>query len=148
MKNRRLLWWTLVVIWCLGIYLVTDSPQFTGENTQEVVTQTITHIPTASEQSVDSSILNLQIRKFTHLSVFGFLAFLFWKALKPSRSSYILAWAFATVYAVTDEYHQSFETGRVASIIDIGIDSLGAIATLVIVFLYNRYIKNRLVIGN
>jgi len=41
----------------------------------------------------------------------------------------LLAAAFASVYGVTDEYHQSLTPGRVASIIDMGVNAAGAAIT-------------------
>jgi VanZ family protein len=36
------------------------------------------------------------------------------------------AWAIAALYAATDEYHQSFVSGRHATWVDVAIDSMGA----------------------
>ena len=41
-----------------------------------------------------------------------------------------LAWIMAIMYAFTDETHQAFVPGRSSSIIDIGIDGIGALAGL------------------
>lgn len=40
---------------------------------------------------------------------------------------YAVAFLLAALYSVTDEFHQSFVTGRHPAITDVGIDSLGAI---------------------
>lgn len=46
-----------------------------------------------------------------------------------SRSIWI-AWIFTILYAITDEYHQSFVPGRNSRLFDIGIDSLGSLIGL------------------
>lgn len=46
-----------------------------------------------------------------------------------------LAWGCAILYAFTDEFHQSFVPGRTPSLIDVGIDTIGAFIGLVPVWL-------------
>lgn len=46
--------------------------------------------------------------------------------LRSDRRSDVLAVALATIYGLTDEFHQSFVPGRDPSAFDIGIDLLGA----------------------
>jgi VanZ family protein len=73
-----------------------------------------------------------------HLVLYGVLAFLLqislwgWK----SNTAYQLRWALAmaalaTLYGVTDEYHQSLVPGRVTSLADIVIDGVGALTAAV-----------------
>src|SRR4051812_7499146 len=50
-------------------------------------------------------------RKFVHASEYALLCFLWWRALRKVLDptfALLPAWAIATVYAMTDEYHQSF----------------------------------------
>ena len=68
-------------------------------------------------------------RKIVHASEYAFLCFLWWRALRTrmDRTTALLpAWAIATAYAVTDEFHQRFVTGRHSSWVDVCIDSMGA----------------------
>lgn len=44
------------------------------------------------------------------------------------RATLLGAWAIAATYAATDELHQVFVPGRSPSIVDVGIDALGAAA--------------------
>lgn len=86
----------------------------------------------------ESSFLNLIIRKLTHFSVFGTLAFFVYKVLAPRRFAYIGAWSFVVVYAALDEWHQSFQPGRVPLVSDVFIDALGAAFALLLVRVYLR----------
>ena len=76
-----------------------------------------------------------------HALAFGLLTFLiFWvlalylkiTAFKPI----ILAWLLAFLYAISDEWHQAFISGRTASLQDIGMDGIG-ITLVVLILLYS-----------
>ena len=70
-------------------------------------------------------------RKVIHFAEYALLCFLWWRPLatrmSPGRAA-LLAFAIASGYAATDEYHQSFIEGRHGSPIDWAIDSAGAAA--------------------
>ncbi|RSK28851.1 VanZ family protein [Bacillus sp. HMF5848] len=138
MKNR-IIWWGLVVLWCAAIFTFTASPTFTGESTKKFIDQTL-NSDEVSVAVVDKPIIshNKLIRKSAHFTVFAILAFLLWKALEGARLSYLLAWCGTTLYAVTDELHQSFVPGRSALWLDVVIDSLGALTCLVILFFFTK----------
>jgi VanZ family protein len=112
MKNKWF-WWGLVLIWCGMIYYFSESPMFTGESTAKVIDYIAQYLALEDMDKHDGGFFswNFIIRKFAHLSAFGILAFLVWKAMFPHRFAYMGAWSFATVYAATDEWHQSFEPG-------------------------------------
>lgn len=70
------------------------------------------------------------IRKGAHFAEFALLAF-FVRLLLHSyraRRGWLWAWLAASFYAVTDEVHQFYMAARDASLLDVGIDSLGAAA--------------------
>ncbi len=84
----------------------------------------------------DTLVVNT-IKKLGHLFIFGVLAVLYLFALKgrkslPETRIHIFALSFILVllYAVTDEYHQSFTPGRHATVKDVVIDAAGAILCL------------------
>ena len=72
------------------------------------------------------------LRKVAHWTEYFILAFLFMRALNVSSDKLIskrhivLSVIVATVYAVTDEWHQSFVPNREAKISDVAIDAVGA----------------------
>jgi VanZ family protein len=139
MMKSKWFWWSLVIAWCAVIYCFSEFSVFTGENTEKVIRHVIKYWAFAGAEGNDaSSPLNFVIRKFAHLSAFGILAFLVWKAMFPHRFAWIGAWSFAVLYAATDEWHQSFQPGRTALVSDVLIDACGALLALLFVRMYLR----------
>ena len=62
-------------------------------------------------------------RKFVHMAVFGALWILWWRALGSGHPGPAIA--IALLYAVSDEWHQSFVDGRHGSPWDVAIDAAG-----------------------
>ena len=68
---------------------------------------------------------------------YALLAFSYWRALGFQREKRWLAWCFAILYAVTDEFHQAFVPSRNPSILDVLLfDNIGALISLWIASLY------------
>lgn len=69
-----------------------------------------------------------------HLVEYAILAFLLAKVLEAWRpgASWVLigvtAWLLAVTYGITDEFHQSFVPRRHASVFDVFVDAVGALA--------------------
>jgi VanZ family protein len=85
------------------------------------------------------------ISHLLHLVMFGILSILFLFTLKwnnPLSETrpfvFILSLLLTIIYAITDEYHQSFSPGRFASIKDILIDASGAIISLFTIYYVKR----------
>ena len=62
-------------------------------------------------------------RKLVHMAVFGALWFLWWRAFGYRHPGPAIA--ITLVYAVSDEYHQTFIEGRHGSPWDVAIDAVG-----------------------
>ncbi|MEH7492708.1 VanZ family protein [Neobacillus niacini] len=136
-------WWVLAaLVWMVAIFFFTQLPYFTGENTGKVVKKVVVTEQQAVSPSnaapINTNELNLVIRKTTHVIVFGILAFLLFKSLEASRVSYVLAWCLTVIYAITDEWHQSFMPGRVSAYQDVLYDSFGAFLVLLISYFIIR----------
>jgi VanZ family protein len=64
------------------------------------------------------------LRKLAHLAEYAILGALLARATRRPGAAVVLA----ALYAVTDEVHQLFVEGRHGSPLDVGIDTVGAIA--------------------
>jgi VanZ family protein len=80
-----------------------------------------------SKEMPDFGVYDLSVKKLGHAMGYAFLALAYLKGLGGrKRKTFLLAWLMAVFYAMTDEFHQSFVPGRGSTIIDVGIDSVGA----------------------
>ncbi len=67
------------------------------------------------------------VRKIAHMFEFGVLYALWWRSLAGIRHRWVWSFVIAIIYSISDEFHQSFIHGRVASPIDVGIDICGMV---------------------
>lgn len=105
---------------------------------------------------------NVPIRKLAHMFEFAVLAVLYQTALagslmpqreaeqvkgaeqKPKNNlkNYLLAFALAVIYALSDEWHQAFVPGRSASLFDSGVDAIGALIGLSTVYWLRQFLSS------
>jgi VanZ family protein len=84
--------------------------------------------------------LHFLLRKSAHASEYAIFAALIYHSLEVRRprgwrvKPALWAVLAAGLYALTDEYHQSFVPGRTASLIDCGIDTGGAALGVLLVY--------------
>lgn len=82
--------------------------------------------------------LSTIIRKSAHFCEFALLGFnlmgffRLWRWERPPRPSALLAWFTATLYAGSDELHQLFVNERAAAVLDVCLDSAGALTGILI----------------
>jgi VanZ family protein len=81
--------------------------------------------------------LETVVNKGGHMIGYGMLALAFWRMFEFKGDRFLLAWLLAVLYALTDEYHQSFVPGRHPSLFDaLVFDALGALIALWLAALY------------
>lgn len=93
------------------------------------------------------------IRKVAHLSEYAIGGILVYSLLLTfnlnSKIQFCASWLFVVVYAITDEIHQLFIPGRTGRIVDVFIDSLGAMlgicSLLLIIKIINKLKKQNTV---
>ena len=122
-------WWS-VVAWMSLIFLF-STELFSGVNTTSFLQPILSSLlPDVSADQIET--VHLIIRKLGHWGEYFILAILIIRALHadlPAQSRLRRAAgaiAIATLYAASDEWHQSFVPSRSASIIDVLIDCFGA----------------------
>jgi VanZ family protein len=85
----------------------------------------------------DFSWADTLVKKGGHMLGYAMLAMSYWRAFEFRDRRRWLAWALTLLYALTDEFHQSFVSGRNASLWDVWVfDNLGALCALWFLRLY------------
>jgi VanZ family protein len=81
---------------------------------------------------IEDEVSEKLVYKLAHVLAYAVLAWLWWRALSPNRQATWpvlgMAVGLATLYGVSDEYHQLFVPGRHAHIADVLFDLAGALA--------------------
>jgi VanZ family protein len=86
-------------------------------------------------------LLQYLMRRGAHLTVYGILAVFIYYSLAGEKQP---AWSFrravasvaiAGIYSLTDEFHQSFVPGRDGSLLDCGVDTIGALLGAAVIYL-------------
>jgi len=118
-------------------YKITKKIDFTVEPTIEITAKRIYE-------------LQFLTRKFAHFSLYAIGSFLIYMATtavikEKTGLKVLITLTLGIVYAVSDEFHQKFIEGRTSNLSDVGIDTLGNIAGVLIaifvVFILNKIIS-------
>lgn len=75
-------------------------------------------------------------RKLAHFGGYAVLLACWWRALTTKlahRRALGLAFVVTVVYAMTDEFHQTFVSGRNGTPVDVGIDAAGGLAAALLI---------------
>jgi VanZ family protein len=119
----------------MTLIFVFSTDIFSSSNTSSLLAPLLSSLlPSLSSDEIE--ILHNIIRKLGHWSEYFILAVLLARALRaglpPQRrfAHFAACIAIATLYAASDEWHQSFVPSRTSSIIDVMIDSFGALCGL------------------
>jgi VanZ family protein len=85
----------------------------------------------SAQPSLDSGLgwIDSVGRKLVHFAEYALLCFLWWRPLRtgmPASRAALIAFLLSSVYAASDELHQSFVDGRHGTPVDWAIDSAGA----------------------
>lgn len=130
-----------LIAWLVFIsYASSDS--FSAANTSRIIGPLVLWLfPNTTSDTMD--IIHLVVRKIAHFTEYGILAYLAARAFRTSpdpahaKRWFVAALALIVIYALIDEYHQTFVPSRTASIYDSLLDMSGGLVTLLI--LRRRY---------
>ena len=137
----RLCWWIPSWIWMTGIF-IGSTDALSSRRTSRILGPLLRWLfPDIPPGTLDA--VQWVVRKLGHCTEFGILALLFWLALRGSlwrridpwdRRSVWGGWFLAVVYAVSDEWHQSFVATRQGQAMDVLIDAFGATAAVLLLY--------------
>ncbi len=92
---------------------------------------------------VGNDLFDLFIRKGGHFTEYAILALLFYLPLRAHPRALLIAFLLASLYAATDEWHQTFVPPRDGNPIDWLIDSSGAMLGILIAGYYSRFVNSK-----
>ncbi|MDF2820305.1 MAG: VanZ family protein [Clostridiales bacterium] len=139
MKRRKILSYTMLIIWMILIFyfssqVADDSNQISTGIMDKVIDFINRLFPNSS---FDFTNFNFIIRKSAHFIVYFILGILAFNVIKSEGIQgyklIIQALSICVIYAISDEIHQIFVSGRSGQVKDVILDSLGASTGL---FLY------------
>lgn len=129
------------MVWS-GVIFTMSTDAFSAEHTKwffEPILRWL--IPGLAQGQYDA--MHHFIRKCAHFTEYFVFCVLLYHALRAGRAGWRWAWGTAALliaagYSVTDEFHQSFVANRGASAYDSLLDSAGAFAALLVLWLWFR----------
>lgn len=139
---NRLIRYGPIIIWlCIISYASTN--QFSHDNTSRFIRPFLKWIfSTQPEEFIDN--IHHYIRKLAHFSEYAILSFFICRAFYSSYKKFLSNnWIFWSsfciiIFALLDEYHQSFEESRTSSFTDSLIDIAGGLVVVFIFFMFNK----------
>src|SRR6266496_4787282 len=146
-------YWLPVFIW-LGVIFAGSTDIFSAEQTSRYLVPFLRWLnPQISISTITA--IHLALRKLGHLIEYAVLAAFLWRALRNGTSmrakmSTLFAgvWVVCAIFAATDEFHQSFIALRSASLLDVMIDTSGAVVGLAICVLFAAWANREFKIEN
>src|SRR4029453_18853657 len=130
-------YWLPVFIW-FGVIFASSTDIFSAEHTSRYLVPFLRWLdPQISISTI--AMIHFALRKLAHLTEYAVLAALLWRALRRgtklrARMStlFVGVWVTCAIFAVSDEFHQSFVASRSMSPLDVMIDISGAAVGLAI----------------
>ena len=125
-----------VVLW-LGFIFFASSNSFSASNTSRFIGPLVLWLfPDTSQETLTT--IHFVVRKLAHFSEYALLGILAARAFRTSpnpsihRHWFLISAALIVIYALLDEYHQSFVPTRTASLVDSLIDISGGLTALIV----------------
>ncbi|HYF77183.1 MAG TPA: VanZ family protein [Symbiobacteriaceae bacterium] len=138
-RLRPWLDWAFLLAWMALIYRLSATPDL-----KTVPLAQRFHLLPAAIGVELTNLLELLLRKAAHMAAFGLLAWLGHRALAGTFRTWsrarLLAAALAltVLYAISDEWHQTFVPTRYGSPRDVAIDTAGALIALASIWFRSR----------
>lgn len=161
-KIKRIVFTILIIINCIVIFnfsnkVADDSSKQSGivVNFISQIIPSIKNMPEPDRTNFMEGALTTIVRKTAHFSIYTLLGLLSMNFMLTFKEKIfykidlrcLVALAFCTFYAITDEIHQYFIPGRSCELRDVCIDTLGAILGILVVKIatkiYRKFNKDK-----
>jgi VanZ family protein len=137
--------WLAAIVWLILI-AIESTPWLSFQNTGHVLSQLVRWF-FGPVNSSGVNWVNTALREVGHVTGYGVLSWLFFRALRATARAGFPAWALSwavTAFFLTaavaslDEWHQTILPSRTGSIHDVYLDSAAALAVQVLLFAFLR----------
>lgn len=138
--------WLPAALWMAVLFMVSTELGSARRTSRLLIPLLRWVAPSLPQSTLDA--VQLGVRKTGHAVGYAILAGLVWSARRASCTPRPVAWrwsdarfafAVATLYAVTDEWHQTFTATRQGSVMDVLLDAGGAALGLGALRLWGRW---------
>ncbi len=115
-----------------------------GSLSNKVMTKFINVFPYTKDLSIATKLKLIEhgepiLRKLAHFSIYGLVGIFIMSFMSTFSirlyQKLLVSLGVGLLYAISDEYHQSFVIGRGPSILDVGIDTAGVFAGILMVLI-------------
>lgn len=146
-KRKRYVLFVLTIGWMILIFCFSSQNGLaSSKNSDGLSGWIVRHVlemgPTEAGETVWKQCLSVAsycVRKVAHMTEYAVLSALLSLLLRtyahPLWRHCMIGFLGAVVYAASDEFHQLFVSGRSGQMLDVGIDSMGAFAGGLVLFL-------------
>ncbi len=164
MKIRNYVFLMLAVLWMVVIFaqsakVADESQQLSSEVIEAFGEHFIPEYEEWDEAKKEDFVetYSFPVRKAAHMTEYAILSILLFLGLYVEKEngvsgtkeikglnrgkSMIISWLTATIYAATDEFHQTFVAGRSGELRDICFDAVGALIGVFLAILIYNVIK-------
>jgi VanZ family protein len=139
---KKYKYWVIPVILMILIFLGSDDPA-SGEKSDFItlfIWKTFAYITGYNVSPAQEAATTFVIRKLAHITEYLLLSLSYYYAIsktsgfsKNFKKIYFISFILSLLYAVSDEFHQTFIPGRVGTYKDVLIDSIGILLSYFLV---------------
>lgn len=147
---RKKIFLTLAILWMGIIFYMSNQPANISTVQSDGVINILSGVPVLGgvmDVLISNGTASFIIRKSAHMLSYGLLSVLLYMSIydnyKSINKTSIISFIITFLYACSDEFHQTFVTGRSGEFRDVLVDSTGAIIFLFIVILITTFIKKK-----
>ena len=130
-------YWLPPALWTCVIFLASFDP-FSASHSGPLLEAIITAIVGHPLPPAQFNLVHFLVRKAAHLTEYGILGALLFRAIRRVRLGWQPQWSaaavlVAAVVASADEWHQTFIPSRTGAVSDVVLDTAGAIAAQILI---------------
>lgn len=133
--NKKRVSLIILIIWMIIIFIMSSFDANASSNQSGIIVNFISNLFHIN----DIELLSFIIRKMAHFVEYFILGILLINCLIDYNKKLYLGYVIGILYAISDECHQLFVSGRSGQVRDIIIDVVGLILGIILI----RFVKKR-----